>query len=371
MRSELFQRLLEARGPFASVYFDDSHNMTNPAADLDVRWRDVRRGLERQGAEPALVSAVEHAVLGARPPVGRSGRCVIATADGALIDERLPWMNPSPVVRVSELPFILPLIAHSAGTHRYLVVAVDHVGADIEVHAGDVRTSETVDPGGYPVHKASRADKREYGEAQQRVDEMFRKNIKAVAERITAIVDDIDAEAVFVVGEVRSRSAAISALPEPIRGRAVSLHAGARHAVFDEQAHAAIDTELARRRRAAADADAERFKAGRSRESGLAVDGLGPVCAALRDGAIDTLMIGDLNDRTVVADSSLRHIAPDADVLSELGAAPTRIMRADEALPLAAVAVDASIVSVGVGIDFVDGVGALLRYRETAETVSD
>ena len=45
----------------------------------------------------------------------------------------------------------------------------------------------------------------------------------------------------------------------------------------------------------------------------------------------------------------------------------TRVLRADEALPLAAVAVDASIVCTGAGIDFIDGVGALLRYPEGVE----
>ncbi len=89
----------------------------------------------------------------------------------------------------------------------------------------------------------------------------------------------------------------------------------------------------------------------------------------MRDGAVATLMIGDLRDRTVVADGSLRHIAPDADVLSELGTAPTRVLRADEALPLAAVAVDASIICAG--IDLIDGVGALLRYPEAVEAVGD
>ena len=134
--------------------------------------------------------------------------------------------QPSSLVRVSELPFILPLAVHSAGRRRYLLVAVDHVGADITVHDGPVKMTETVDPGGYPVHRASRADKAEYGEAQQRFDEMLRKNVKAVARRITEILDDIDARSVFVIGEVRSRTAVISALPERISRCTVCLQGG-------------------------------------------------------------------------------------------------------------------------------------------------
>ena len=366
MRVERFQRLLEAQGPFASIYFDDSYDMANPAADLDVRWRDLSHLLHQHGVQPGLTAVVKGAVLGARPPVGPSGRCVIATSDGVLIQEHLPWSEPTPVVRVSELPFILPLVRHSNGRHTYLLVAVDHIGADITLHRGDVATTETVDPGGYPVHKAARADNREYGEAQRRVDEMFRKNIKGVADHVTKLAQKSGAEAVFVVGEVSSRAALIAALPGRIAQRAIPVRVGTRHTIADERARAAIEAEFDRRQDMVADGDADRVTAEMNRESGLAVEGLGPVCAALRDGAVDTLLVGDLKDLTVVTDGNVSHLAPNADVLSELGAAPTSVVRADEALPLAAVAIDASIICTGTRINLVDGVGALLRYPESS-----
>jgi len=365
VRTQRLHGLLSAQGPFASVYFDDSHDVANAQAELDVRWRDVRRELEEHGAPDRLVSVVEEAMLAARPPVGRSGRGVIATAEGVLVDEHLAWPEPSALVRVSELPFILPLVEHSFGAPTYLLVAVDHLGADILLHRGTVVRRESVDPGGYPVHKSSRADRGEYGEAQQRVDEMFRKNIRAVAERITAIVDDVDPEAVFVTGELRSRAALMSALPERVSHRAVAVHAGVRHGLARAEAHAAIEAEFHRRRNVATERDVQRFFAEKSRDSGLAVEGLGPVCASLRDGAVDTLIVGDHQALTVVADAGLAHIGPDADVLSELGVAPTRVLRADEALPLAAVAIDASVVCARVQL--ADGVAALLRYTEPGE----
>ena len=98
-----------------------------------------------------------------------------------------------------------------------------------------------------------------------------------------------------------------------------------RHSVLDGQAREAIEAEFERNRHAVADADAQRFSAETSRKSGMATEGLEPVCVALRDGAVDTLMVGDLADRTVVADSSLGHIAPNADVLSEWGTASHRL----------------------------------------------
>src|ERR1035438_9222236 len=47
---------------------------------------------------------------------------------------------------------------------------------------------------------------------------------------------------------------------------------------------------------------------------------------------------------TVVTGKALTTVAPDADVLSELGEPVERVVRADEALPFTAIAVGASLV---------------------------
>src|ERR1700692_4214095 len=102
MHSHQARQILAARGPFASIYFDDSHDAQDAATRLEVQWRDIARELEDHGAEAALVSLLERAVLDARPPVGRGGRGLIATTDGVLVDEHLIAALPSPVVRVSD-----------------------------------------------------------------------------------------------------------------------------------------------------------------------------------------------------------------------------------------------------------------------------
>ncbi|HME75751.1 MAG TPA: hypothetical protein VKI00_08900, partial [Mycobacterium sp.] len=61
----------------------------------------------------------------------------------------------------------------------------------------------------------------------------------------------------------------------------------------------------------------------------------------------------------------LTTIAPDADALSELGEAPVRVVRADEALPFVAITIRASVVRVDDRIAPADGIGALLRYAPT------
>lgn len=79
MDSERFRKLLEAPAPFASVYFDDSHDTHDAEAQLDLKWRALREDLERPGASAAVTEGIGRAVQDLRPPIGRSGRGVVAS----------------------------------------------------------------------------------------------------------------------------------------------------------------------------------------------------------------------------------------------------------------------------------------------------
>ena len=83
---------------------------------------------------------------------------------------------------------------------------------------------------------------------------------------------------------------------------------------------------------------------GKGRGTGLAVEGLASVTVALRDGSVDTLIIGDLGDAAIVDDGGEQ--------------------RADEALPLLAVATHAALIRTDERINPADGVGAVLRYAD-------
>ena len=61
-----------------------------------------------------------------------------------------------------------------------------------------------------------------------------------------------------------------------------------------------MDAEFEQRRSTEVAQIAERFRGERGRGSGLAAEGLAAVCAALREGDVETLIVGDLNDATVV-----------------------------------------------------------------------
>ena len=362
MQSEHFLTILSSNCPFASVYFDDSHNTEDAAAQMELKWRSLREQLEEKGADPAVTESIEQAVADAPPPVGRSGRAVVASADGVLVDEHL--IRPAgPLVRVSPLPYLVPLVEHGLDRPTYVVVIVDHQGGDLTLYRDGTAVSDTVDGDAYPVHKAAGAETPGYGDPQRTADGARQQNIRAVASQLTTLVDDAAPEVVFVVGEVQSRTDLSSELPERVTSRMVELNVGARHSGFDDaDLRHEIDQEFQRRRVAAIDDAAQRFSAALGRGDGLATEGLDGVTAALRAGAVETLIIGEVGDATVVAGEDLSTVAPNANVLSELGTAPAQTLRADEALPMAAIATGAELIRTDERIEPADGVAAILRY---------
>ncbi|UCZ88053.1 hypothetical protein [Gordonia sp. WA4-43] len=369
MNSTRFRELATATGPFATIYIDDSHNTEDAAHTMELRWRALREELESAGADAAVVESIGNALLDGAPAVGPSGRAVIAGPDGVLLDQHLIRPPVTSVARYSPVPYLVPLVEHGTSAPRHVIAAVDHAGADIELFeaGGSSLMRESVEKEGYPIHHAAGAESPGYGDPQQRSDEQNRKNIRQIADRLTAIVDSDNPELVFVIGELSSMSDLRSTAPERLAERLVDLQLGARDSgIADDDVRKAVTTELElRQNRTMADA-AESLQAGLGHRPAVAVEGLTAVCGALRNGEVETLIIGDLGDATVFdggdAAGGLATIAPTAENLSELGLAPERTLRADEALPVAAVLTGADLVRIDERVAPRDGIGAVLRY---------
>jgi peptide chain release factor subunit 1 len=358
MESLRFRHLLDTPGPFVSVYFADSDYTDGMAPAPDLNWRTLREQIERQGGDGSVIAEIEYAVMNLRPPIGRGGRAVVAAPTGVVLNEHLLRSPAEPVVRVSELPYIVPILEH--GFEHYLLVVVDPKGAFITTHSGATRRSEAVAADSYPARKAPATEPGGYCDP----------NLRAVADRVTELVHDASFDAVFVVGDVGSRSDFSAALPGWIRERATSLPIGARRGGYDfEVIQRAIDITRLRQRLNVIDSVTERFNAEVARQSGLTAEGLGAVCSALRQRSIDTLILGEIEDATVAVDECLTTVAPSADVLSERGASPAKTLRADEALPLMAISLGASVIRTDERIVPADGVAAVLRDAPTRRPI--
>lgn len=210
-------------------------------------------------------------------------------------------------------------------------------------------------------------NRRATGDPQQRSDEQNRKNIREVADRLTAIIDADAPEIVFVVAETSSMSDLRAAAPERLAERLVDLGIGARNSGYSaDDVHKAVTAELERRRNEVLGDAAERLQTGLGQDPALAVEGLTSVCGALRNGEVETLILAEIGDAVVVdggeESGGLTTVAPTAENLSELGLAPQRTLRADEALPMAAIMTGAELVRIDERIAPRDGVAAVLRY---------
>jgi len=360
--TQRFRTLLTARSPFVSVYLDDSRDTAEADEQVEARWRDVRGDLEDANVDEQLIAELEQAVLRSTPAVGRRGRVIVATPDGVVINEHLPQPPAETHVRVSDYPYLVPLL-DGRWQGVYLFAGVDHEGADITVHDGDGVHSETVEGEGYPVHKPVTAGWNGYGDLQHSADEAVRMNVRAIADRITELADKTRAEVVFVCGATRPRNDVVTALPPRVARLVSAWHGGSYgHRMAEDEAREHVAAEFEQRRRDRDAQVAERFVSERGRGSGMAAEGLAQVCAALREGDVETLIVGDLGDATVVTGEDRATVAPDADVLSELGEPARRVVRADEALPFAAIATGASVVRAAEDLTPADGVAAVLRY---------
>jgi hypothetical protein len=371
MRAESLKRLAKTEGPFASVYFDDSHDTADAGDQLEVKWRDIRTQLEDWGASAEIIGTLKEAVLNHRPAVGRRGRAVIATGDQVVVNEQLINPPPTMVIRLSDYPYLVPLVDQEMRRPTYVVASVDHTGADVMLYQGNTISSTCIEGAGYPVHKPVSAGWNGYGDLQHTTDEAIRMNCRAAADHLTRVVDEADPAVVFLCGEARSRTDVLAALPKRVTRLVSQLHAdGRKNGVDSDQIARLALAEFGHRHDAEMTDIADRFEAEIGRGSGLAAQGLAAVCAALRDGDVETLIVGEMGDTTVVTGQALTAVAPDADALSDFGEPVQRVARADEALPFAAIAVGAALVRADSRITLADGVGALLRYVATDRLAS-
>ncbi|MFJ8912928.1 hypothetical protein [Amycolatopsis sp. NPDC102389] len=352
-------------GPFASVYFDNSHNTEDAAAQLDLRWRAIRKQLADEGARERTLTALDDAVAAAPPSEGRAGRALVAGGDEVVLDEELVEPPPREIVRVARQPYLLPLLRLSPVVVPHVVVVVDKTGADLFAAGEDGAERRTVQGEEHPVHKV-RGGGSAYWNIQHRVEAVVERNAAEVARAAVELADSVGAAALILAGEVQARTLVREELAPRGKEKVVELEEGGRADGSDPSALEAevrrVLIEHAERRRQDV---IERFRVEQGREGGLAADGLARTTAALRSSAVETLLIDadSLADRLVWVTDAPAQIATSREELELSGTGAEALLecRADEALPAAALAEGADIVPVS-GEGLGDGVGAILRF---------
>ncbi|PXY31897.1 Vms1/Ankzf1 family peptidyl-tRNA hydrolase [Prauserella muralis] len=364
MQTTRLRELVTVNGPFASVYFDDSHDTADAAKLLDLRWRELREELQRQGAPDWTLDAMETAVKDSPPPVGASGRALVATGDRVLLDERLDEPPAQPVARLSELPYLLPLVEHGEQAPPYVVAVVDHVGADVTAYdgRGGIIEERTIEGSDHPVHKV-RGGGWSQRDIQAHTDEVTRHNIDQVAEHVGATARKIGAKLVVLAGESQARKQLADLLPEQIRGIAAETGSGGRHkGASNQELHAHVQELLAKLKQDRRAEVTERFRGALGQERGLAVQGLEATTTALRESNVETLLVERPADVDVLTGPEPVLVGTQEEELKAHGTDTVTRRRADEALAVAAIAGGAEIVHTGDRLDLMEGFGAILRH---------
>jgi hypothetical protein len=354
-------------GPFASVYLDASHDTEDAAHQNDVRWRAVSAELASLGADDRTVAAIGDVVLG-DPPVGDAGRALVGANGRVLADGILPAPPVAPLVRFGSLPYLVPVLIANRPPVPHVVVVTDKIEGTFRAvdREGTELPTESVRGRDHPIHHVSGGGLA-HGSMENRAEETVRQNLRQVAERATKLVEQVGAEVLIVVGEVQATSNLLAELPEHVRRMVTEVDLDAA-AVRDDPAPLSEAVE-----RLLAQCQAERDEAAVRRvhegvAHGLAGRGLAVVTEALRIGQVDTLLISEsrLGDRTVFVGSVRTEVATRRGDLVEDRDEDITEVRADEALPVAAIGTAADVVVLAdgqAGDDTVeDGVAAVFRF---------
>jgi hypothetical protein len=382
VRLDWLNAICRSSGPFATVMIDASHDTEDAEQRAQVRRRNVRDQLSRQGAPPSVLDAVETALDDSAPPAGEEGRALVVDEWKVLVDVRLDAPPSVDLVTWAAVPDLLPIVQAVAAPVPTVVVRVDEEGG--ELLGPDDPAPAVVAGRTKPVHKA-RGGGWSHRAMQARVEETWKHNAKEVAALVDERVRATDAQLLLIMGDDRSRARLRDALPERSARIAeeVPRSGGESPGEVAGAVARSVDLLLDGERRAAF----ARYTELAGRAEGLAVTALPAVVAAARAQAVETLFIDPARvvDATVWAGPEPAQLALTRDELGDLGVESFREVAAVAALVRAATCMDAALVvlddpDVVLGRDRLDdgsdspqsavlggdtlsdGVGAILRF---------
>lgn len=369
--------LLGRPAPFVTVHLDASRADASGDEEVAGRWRALRRELERAGATPGVLDAIEGRVTRPTGVVGPHGRVVIADAANVVVDRVLREPPARSTAVLDAVPVLLPAVRAADESTRYLLVEIDRQGADLTWSEGTgVRGGrrEVVDGDHDVLHKVRDGGGRQQRRVETRAEDSWERNAETVATDLDRQVAERCPELVVVTGDVRAVALLRDAVGARVRELIVEVPGGSRsdgvnQAAFDLRVAEVLRAHRARR----SDAVLDRFRGELGRAS-AAVTAVEDVVTVLQRGQVAELV---LHEALTLPDSALAgstlwvgpeplQIATSEGDLASLGVdSSARTMPADAALVRAALGQDAGLTIASDGsVDLIDGIGALLRWSD-------
>ena len=357
-------------GPFVTVYLGTEAAVEQAAQQNEVRWRNLRRQLEQDGAPADALTAIDPLVLDAH----RLGRTLAVVADDTGV--RVVRHEPDPPARdagwVAPLPRVGALIEWAQSAVPHLVVLADRAGADIVaftrradgIGAGEAQVvsvgEETGDDPGLRKTQAGGWSQRRY---QRRAENQWENNAREVADQVAALAEEISARLIVVAGDVRALQLLRDHLPERTaellrevdgsRAPGSGLDEIADDVVKLAATVVAEDTvEILRQ-----------FKQERG-QGDLAVEGMKGTIDALAAARVDTLLIHDDpdDDRTAWFGPEPGMVGNSKDTVAGVGATEPQKARLVDVAIRAAFSTGAAVRIVPSAGSVKEGIGAILRF---------
>lgn len=336
----------------ATVYMPSASATVEADQQFEIRMKNARSGLEREGAPSGLVDRVA-SLLMAHDHSDGPALLIVATPDETLLDMAMDRPVDRLVTSFGPTPLLLPMIATAQVDEPHLAVLIDRTGADVyfrdgvrapldalEVEGDDVRVHRG-HPGGWSQKRF-----------QQTAENAWENNATDV---IDAIIDEFGRHLpVIVAGDERAVGFFRSHLPKSMEQITVEGSRHADHDAFLDNADVAMRTRAAER--VIADLDRFRSQAG----AGRATSGR-DVLDQLSRGQVSHLLVGndalDTDRKTGRFDFSV----PMHRLDNDHGAA-TLAPITDGAVAVA-VSTGAAVTVVPTAVPGLeDGLGAILRF---------
>jgi hypothetical protein len=392
MRLSPLNRIFERTGPIVTAYLEPGVADANAETSVELRWRALAEQLVADGADEPTVEAAGKAVTD--PPPGRTaaeGMVVVAAGGGVVFTDSLHGAVGGDHASWAALPHLAAYVRANADTRRYGVVVVDSAGADFVVR-GAPASGHGEGGHGDEGHAQVRGDQRPLHKVrggalsnrrmQNSVEETADRNAKLVADNIVRLVEAAKLSSVLLVGAVEARSRVVHHLPHGVQ-ELVRTSDRAGSGDVDAAAESALDDAVAEIERLIQEDLVERLRGRMS--AGTGVEGAADVLQALRQGAVDTLLLTEedpdngnapeASRQKVAIGSGAAELASDAAELRRLftagGTADSDVSVSEEALDEALVRAGAAsdavaeVVSGEAGLR--DGVGALLRFAPSEQ----
>ena len=376
MKIDWLKPLLGTPGPFVTVYIDATRSGEGDR-EVENRWKGLRRSLEKDGTDAAVIETIEGEVVRPTRVGGPHGRVIIANLqDGILVDRIIK--DPPAVQKATfgPVPELLQAARAADESVDYLRVVVDRQGADLTwSEAGGhlpYSEAEAVEGGHDDINKVATGGM-SHKRLETRAEDSWERNAEIVAAEIERQVVAHRPELILLTGDVRAVALLRGALGKKTLELVVDVAGGARGSGVNEGAFEAnVGQALAQFRDQRREEALEMFRAERGRNIG-GVSGLESVVVVLARGQVRELMLSDeYGPGTELAELQV-WVGPEPLqlALTQAGLADLGVTDGAYQLP-ATVALVRAALGQDSGLTFVpadavtlgDGVGAVLRWHD-------